>query len=461
MAARKRHLLQISRLFPGRTLPKIRDITHPDDFAAEGGQIRKLLDGTLKHFTLEKRYIRKDATVVWASLTVSLLRDDSGAPNYFIGVVKDISDRKRIEADREKLLHELDTIIHSIADGVVIYGREGEILRVNPAAEQMLGPISEQVLPYPERVSFLRVETPGGAPFSLEEALFKRTLQGETVSGILLVIRRTGKSPLWISASAAPICIGGEYTGAIVTVTDLTRFRDLQEQLKIYTHTISHDLRTPLTVIRGHAEMVLEVLKTSEGPVRQSIEAILQGSKRMNRLIEDLLDVARGENGKLQLKQSPLELRAFLPKMINRSAESGDLKRFLLDIPPDLSPILADADRIDRVLMNLISNALKFSPPETPVTIRVRSAESDEIMISVSDRGKGIDPEDLGRIFDWFYRPPSERTKGVGLGLYISRMLVEAHGGRIWAENNPGTGSTFSFTLPKMGLFSRQADLAI
>ena len=216
-------------------------------------------------------------------------------------------------------------------------------------------------------------------------------------------------------------------------------------------HMISHDLRVPLTVIQGQAQLLQRMLEQAGAGTRprRSISAILTGAKRMNAMIEDLVDTARLESGQLRLSLVPIDLRSFLSELTERLSGVIESERIRAELPADLPQVLADPDRLERILTNLLTNALKYSEPGTPVTVAM-AARDGQVIITVADRGPGIPPDELPHLFQRFARTREarERREGLGLGLYISRMLVEAHGGRIWAKSEPGKGSSFAFTLP-------------
>jgi signal transduction histidine kinase len=187
----------------------------------------------------------------------------------------------------------------------------------------------------------------------------------------------------------------------------------------------------------------------ASGREREAVQAIIGAAQRMNLMIQDLVDATRSEAGQLRLERQPVRLPEFVEALKGSQAPALPMERVEIQKPPELPPVSADPARLERILVNLLSNALKFSPPESPVTVSF-ARRGDEVITSVTDRGPGIPPEDLPRLFQRYYRAPTadERQRGVGLGLYITRMLVEAHGGRIWAESEVGRGSTFSFSLP-------------
>ena len=226
----------------------------------------------------------------------------------------------------------------------------------------------------------------------------------------------------------------------------------LLEQMKTFMHLVSHDLRAPITIINGYADMLQQHLAASENQtVRMSIDAIRRAIKRMDVMIEDLVTAARLEGGQLRLAYSAIDLATWLPDFLKRSAAVLDAQRLLIDMPEPVPPIRADGDRLERMLTNLISNALKYSDAGTPVQVQVQPS-ADAVHIAVRDQGQGIAPQDVPHLFTKFYRAGSSRkAEGIGLGLFITKQLVEAHGGHIRVESEVGKGSTFSMTLPVMG----------
>lgn len=366
-----------------------------------------------------------------------------------LATLRDITFRKRLEQERERFLAELEATIRSMADAVIIYGPGGEILRTNPAADRLLeSALIRRELPPAERWRSLTLETPEGKPLPLEGLPVARALKGETVRNALIVFRPAPERALWLSVSAAPIAGAERVLGAVAVLVDMTEFQQLQEQRDIYLHTVSHDLRTPLTVIQGHAELLREVLREAGEFAAVNVEAILTACERMGKMIGYLVDMAKLESGQLIPETRPVDLHLFVAELLSRSRTALEADRFALKGLEGLPPVAADANFLERILINLFTNALKYSPPASPVAVR-GSCAGGEVTVAVTDHGQGIAPADLPRLFDRYYRATSARRKeSLGLGLYLTRLLVEAHGGRIRVESEPGRGSTFSFTLP-------------
>ncbi|HWI41341.1 MAG TPA: PAS domain S-box protein [Verrucomicrobiae bacterium] len=230
------------------------------------------------------------------------------------------------------------------------------------------------------------------------------------------------------------------------TCTDIHYRKIIEQERELMMHTISHDLRTPLASALGFVQLSLADVTDAE--VQGLLQTALQALQRMNVMIQDLVDAARLAGGEFVLRREPVELQRFLDGLLRSSATALDMSRVTLRLSPGLPQVFADPPRVERVFLNLLSNALKYSPPETTVEIGAER-RGDLVQVSVRDHGAGIAPEDIPCIFDRFHRPIGGRKSGgVGLGLYITRTIVVAHGGTIAVDSEPGKGSTFRFTLP-------------
>jgi signal transduction histidine kinase len=215
-----------------------------------------------------------------------------------------------------------------------------------------------------------------------------------------------------------------------------------------FTHSVHHDLRTPLTIVLGQAQLAERALKIgNEEMVQRSLEAVKKSARRMNQMIEDMVDVARVGTGTIVLHRESVSLPRFVAGLLERIAGVLDVTRIKIDAPADQLPdVSADLDRLERILTNLLSNALKFSEREVIVKFELCDGV---VSTSVIDRGIGISAEDTSHMFEPYYRAPEVRkTEGLGLGLHTTKMLVEAQGGKIWLDSAPGQGTTASFSLP-------------
>ncbi|MHB0936881.1 MAG: sensor histidine kinase [Armatimonadota bacterium] len=247
-----------------------------------------------------------------------------------------------------------------------------------------------------------------------------------------------------------PVRHAGEVRWAGIILIDITELRQLEEQERRLLNTVAHDLRAPATIITGQLEFLLELLAPHAASelAQASIDALQRAVRRMSQMIDDLTEAAQLETGEIQLQRKPVSLAAWLPQFLQQNRTVLATERMHLDLPEHLPPVSADPRRLERILLNLLDNALKYSPPDTAVQISA-CQQNHEVVIAVADQGQGIPPEDMPHIFDRFYRASHQRKGvGIGLGLYITKALVEAHGGRIWVESELGRGSTFSFTLP-------------
>jgi len=235
----------------------------------------------------------------------------------------------------------------------------------------------------------------------------------------------------------------------LTTALTLSHIRGDVRRREDLLHVISHDLRSPLGALVGQASMLRKHVAGDPFAARR-IEAVLRCATRMDAMIEDLVDSARSDSRQLRLRPEPVEVAPYLSELIERSAPLLEVGRVRLSVDR-AAPMtaLADPGRLDRVVLNLLTNALKYSPAESPVELQAASGDGC-VTISVSDHGPGIPSADLPHVFDRFFRGQATRARaGLGLGLYSVRLLVEAHGGRVRVTPGHQGGTTFTVTLPR------------
>jgi signal transduction histidine kinase len=362
-------------------------------------------------------------------------------------------ERFRLAAEQAQAQRaELEALFAAVPAGLVFVDRDAAPVRSNDAARTILGVGQEELRRWVAEGTS-RISGQDGRPLPPEDAPHARAVRGELVRGVILrVDRPPGVDPpssVWIAASAAPIRDGsGAVRGAVTAFMDITELRNLQEERETLMQTVSHDLRTPLHVIVGHARLLRH---RGNDDTQRHGDAILASAGRMKRLIEDLVDAARLETGHVALHLEPLDLRAFLSGWSERMVGALDTSRIRIVVPGTVPLVHADAGRFEQILVNLVSNALKYSLRGTEVAVTLTVA-GESVRISVQDRGPGIAPEELPRLFERYYRAKTAtHTEGLGLGLFITRKLVEAHGWRLEVESELGQGSVFTIVVPLAG----------
>ncbi|MCL5999046.1 MAG: ATP-binding protein, partial [Chloroflexi bacterium] len=244
----------------------------------------------------------------------------------------------------------------------------------------------------------------------------------------------------------------GRLVNIIANVRDITRFREADEMKSTFISVVSHELKTPVALIKGYASTLRrQDAKWDQQTMRDSLQVIEEESDRLAELIDNLLDASRVQAGNFRLALVELDIDELVVRVVQKF--KPQVKNHLLsaDVPSDLPLVHADEARVTQVLSNLLSNAIKYSPEGGEIRITGTSTPK-EVIITVSDQGPGIAPEEQAQLFDRFYRVDNAMTRksqGAGLGLYLSKAIIEAHGGRIWVESDGHNGSRFSFSLPK------------
>jgi signal transduction histidine kinase/HAMP domain-containing protein len=331
--------------------------------------------------------------------------------------------------EAERAAGEAQAVFYAIADGVLLTDPYGRVTAMNRALEALTGWTEAEAR---------------GRPYA--EVL---PLATDHAGGPADLVSRYGRR-VPVAVSSAPIFDArGRVVGGVDVIRDVSREREIDEVKSALISTVSHELRTPLTLIHGFAELL--VLRDMPADrQRSSAVEILDASRRLARLIDDLLSVSRMESGRLVLDPRPLDLGAVLERILSPFRAMADKHTLRTKLPPGLPVVWGDPDKVEQILTNLVGNAIKYSPGGGEVLVTVEP-DGDMVQVSVRDQGIGMSPRDMGQLFEKFYRVDREevrRTGGTGLGLYITKRLVEMHGGRLWAESWPGVGSVFRFTLP-------------
>jgi PAS domain S-box-containing protein len=346
----------------------------------------------------------------------------------------------------------LAAIFHYSAEGILTVDNALRIIDFNPAMEHFTGWKESEVL---GRFYFeaLRPKDRQGNDLGLNESPILQAFAGHpVVNREMIISARDGQRFLVAVTASCVRSVHGEPRNGILNVRDITRERQQEEQRSTFVSVISHELQTPIAIIKGYASTLarLDVSFDAEA-VHTRLVAIEEEADRLNKLVGNLLYASRIQAGGLQMDISSLDLEPLIQSVVRRSeARSTDVS-FILNIPPNLPAVMADRERIEEVLQNLLDNAIKYSPRQRTISINCR-ATGEEVIVSISDKGMGISLRDQEQIFQRFQRvgdPLAQATPGAGLGLYICRAIVEAHGGHIWVESTLHQGSTFSFSLPR------------
>jgi PAS domain S-box-containing protein len=345
----------------------------------------------------------------------------------------------------------MDALVDSAADGILIISPSHTITRSNPAFARMLeeplenitGKSHDQVIDLTRHQDMLTLEQAeaGGWPLTPNATLY---VEGD--------LQRKSGLPLPVGITYAPLLSpDGNLLNIIATVRDITRFREAEELKSTFISVISHELKTPVALIKGYVGTLRrEDANWDREVVKDSLAVIEEEADRLTGLIENLLDASRLQAGGLSISLSDIALNVLAKRIAERFQTQSSIHKITVDFPDDFPVISGDETRLEQVLGNLVSNAIKYSPQggEIQITGQVRPAQ---VIVCVSDQGPGIAPEDIPHIFDRFYRSSNAKrtTKGAGLGLYLARAVIEAHGGRIWIDPRPGKGARICFSIPR------------
>jgi len=345
----------------------------------------------------------------------------------------------------------LDALLDSAADGILILRADHSIERVNAAFERLFEQPRGELLGKDHSEVIRWAREPQGIP--LEEA--ERGGWPLTPNATLYVegdLQRQELPPLPVGVTYAPLLSeDGRLRNILASVRDITHFRTAEEIKSTFISIVSHELRTPVALIKGYASTLRrDDARWERGIISDSLTVIEEEADRLTKMIDDLLDASRLQAGGLSLNRADVSLPVLTDRLAERFRTQTKKHTLTVSFPQNCPVLLADENRLAQVLSNLISNAIKYSPEggEILVSGQVRP---EQVVVCVSDQGPGIDARDLPHIFDRFYRSTNavKQTKGAGLGLYLARAIVEAHGGRMWADPKPDSGARICFSIPR------------
>ncbi len=385
--------------------------------------------------------IDKTGTKVWK---VSVIPMDIGT----ILIADDITEIWTLRRSIIKERNQSKAILDNILTGVLLCNYDGKIRYMNPAAKRIIG-----IPPNFEYEGKTPCELFGTDQF--RKKIFDAAMKMLSPVRDVIIVKR-GERERVFEVAAAPIFGKDEKTlhGWAIAFSDVTERWELEQMKTQFVSMVSHELRTPLTSIKGSLGLILAGAAGEIPPqARTFLEIANQSTERLIRIVNDLLDLSKMEAGKIQLSPERLSPHKIVEECITELKGFADQKEVTIEnqVPENLPDIYADRDRIKQALINLMSNAIKFSPKGEKVIIGGEVRDDRFVCLWVKDNGPGISPEDQEKIFDKFVQVRKKAvspTEGTGLGLPITKQIVEMHGGGIWVESQVGKGSTFYFTVP-------------
>jgi len=440
-------------------------VIHPDDVPRVNEIMEQIRRGEAPA-PWEQRVLKQSGDWLTGEVRVDLRRDGDRIEEV-IGILRDVSDRRRDEERLRQTVQLLEAIVNSSPMGIVTLGRDERVMSYNPAAERILGwSASEAVAAPPSAaVDGQHAET---------HRIYERAFRGETVTDVEVERTRKDGSAVVLSASAAPLrAPDGTVTGLVGTFTDVTARRraeqDLAEtnaaldersnlleatvrQQEAFIFSVSHDLKTPLISIQGLASLLLDDLERGmDGEQRAYAERIIVNAARMQRLLADLLGYSR--IGRAEVEPEPVSLGAVLEDVMSDLAETIAQRGGSVRFEGDLPTVWSNRARLTEALHNLVDNALHYTARDRAPIVSVGAIDrGDRWEITVADNGHGIPTAYQDRVLGMFQRlPGAEALKpdGTGVGLTIVARIVEVHGGQLWLDSREGDGTTVHFTLPK------------
>jgi PAS domain S-box-containing protein len=368
-------------------------------------------------------------------------------------LVREQADRLGVMLRRQRQINAQHVaILSAIADGVAVSDEDGQIAVVNDAARRIMRLGTVQLDDQPLSTLFAALSE--AEQDAVSEALAEVRAHPRRQEQLIPLSVTVHRGDQIVQAAFMPMFDERRiFAGIVIVFRDVTREREVAQAKNEFVSVVAHELRTPMTSIKGYTDLILQgALGEVNNRQRHFLEIVKTNVDRLSELVGDLLDTARIDAGRVRLEIEPVQVASIVGEVCDSLAETIRERGLELTVEadPGIPTVQADRNRLIQILMNLLSNAYRYTPSGGSIAVSVRPTD-DAVLVEVADTGIGIAPEDQEKIFERFYRVDHElvnRQAGTGLGLPIARSLVELHGGRLWLESELGAGSTFSFTLP-------------
>ena len=400
---------------------------------------------------------------------------EKGRVEYAVVLARDSTERKRAEEERELLRRqqvsayrrneelmeaaqhraaELQTALDTMVDAVYVFDTAGRMTLANEAGLRLVGlsSMAEVRHPLAEVPQMLRVRHRDGTPILPDELVHIRALAGEViVAEEQLAYNPQTQQDIYLLLSAAPIVDErGHIVGSVAVARDVTELLALDRLKDQFIAVAAHELKTPVAIMKGYAQTLLRTPGGLPPMASRMLDAINRGADRIDQVVRDLLDISRLYAGRLELQLEPIDLAELVAGIVDRMALTIDAAHLIRIERAEPLIVRGDRDRLEQVMVNLLDNAIRYSPGGGEVAVAIARRDANAV-VSVSDEGIGIPREKQAHIFERFFRAHTGTPfdyGGMGVGLYISREIVTRHGGRMWFESEEGKGSTFYFSLP-------------
>lgn len=424
------------------------DITHPDEAKRDLGKIKDLVSGKIGVYAVEKRYIKKDKTIIFVRINATLIRDNDDKPLYFLTIAEDVTEHHRyLEKIRESEV-KYSTLVEKSNDAVVVI-QDKKFVFANKSAEMLFGYKSSEIL----NTVFMDVVSPKYK--KLVYNMFSRRIKGEDVASRyeLEVIMKDG-AYLPIETSSSLIDYEGK-PAVMALLRDMTKAKEIDRMKSEFIAVASHQLRTPLTGIKWFSQLLLaDKEKSLTDSQKDFLTEINTSNERMIKLVNDLLDVSHIETGrKFSVDKKNIDIISIIKRVARSEILNNGSSKIKIEFDRELPSKLIipiDDKKIEQVFINLISNSIKYSTTNKKIIIGAKKA-GDNAVFYVKDFGVGIPKKQQYRIFEKFFRADNIATisqSGTGLGLYIVKSIIEGHGGKISFESKENKGTTFTFSVP-------------